>query len=101
MRVDAQHGGQHVHVSPGVQGGRLPPCVRVCPKGPQHGPLPLPASPGSGASFPQSRVFIPAIALLHSLFKLYNFCLIVMAYFKITRNQSQEVDTRSFIASLR
>lgn len=39
-------------------------------------------------------------APLHSLAKLCRSCLIVMAYFKITRNQSWEVDIAAFIASL-
>lgn len=82
---------------PTVWGGRVP-------KGPTEARsrrrLPSQA-PRSRAASPQSRAFISAISPLHSLFKLYNFCLIVMAYFKITRNQSREVDTAAFIASLR
>ena len=86
---------------PGCPGGPAAPmCAGVSQR--------APARPAPAARIPRERRLVPAVkgfhpcnSLLHSLFKLYNFCLIVMAYFKITRNQSQEVDTRSFIASLR
>ena len=105
--------GRHTHCvstaacGPGLNGpgcpsgaGRAYVWGQACPKGPQGGPLPPPA-PIPVPQELQSRAFISAISPLHSLFKLHNFCLIVMAYFKITRNQSREGDTAAFIALLR